>query len=246
MREAGVNLVTRRHLRLGAARAAPRASTTSAGWTRSSTCCTRAASASTWPPRPRRRRRGFARAPGDAAGRPPTAPAVAGRPAGLLPELAGLPRAARWRSSSDGRRYGEHPAVVLWHVSQRATAATTRTATATCRAAAFRRLAAATGTATSTALNDAWGTAFWSQRYATGTRCCRRGSRRPSPTRPSSWTSAGSPPTSCWPTTRRARRAARPPRRPGDHQLHGHAHFKHDGLLRLGAARWTSSPTTTT
>ena len=51
-------------------------------------------------------------------------------------------------------------------------------------------------------LNDAWGTAFWSQRYTDFERgAAAPHRRRRSPTPRSSWTSAGSPPTSCSPTS---------------------------------------------
>ena len=84
------------------------------------------------------------------------------------------------------------------------------------------------------ALNDAWGTAFWRQRYYDWDEILPpRTGPAPSPTRPSSWTSPGSPPTSCWTATeaeaailRGALRAA------GHHQLHG----LHMGLH----SRWTT------
>ena len=61
-------------------------------------------------------------------------------------------------------RYGDHPAVVLWHVSNELGC---HNAHCYCdvSAEAFRRwLADRYGDVAS--LNDAWGTAFWSQRYA--------------------------------------------------------------------------------
>ena len=62
-------------------------------------------------------------------------------------------------------RYAHHPALAAWHVSNElgchnlydySDDAATR----------VPRLAVGRGTATSTALNHAWGTAFWSQRYS--------------------------------------------------------------------------------
>ena len=58
MREAGVNIVSAGRSSPGPASSRPRTPGTSAGSTRSWTCCTPAASRSTWPPPPRPRRRG--------------------------------------------------------------------------------------------------------------------------------------------------------------------------------------------
>ena len=73
-------------------------------------------------------------------------------------------RALRAGDARSPSGYGDHPALALWHVSQRARRPQ--------RALLLRRVApppSATGcaraTATLDALNDAWGTAFWSQRY---------------------------------------------------------------------------------
>ena len=168
MREAGVTLVTRRRLLLGAAGAEPRATfelrlARPTCWT----CCTTAASRvdlatataspppwlSTAPPRDR--------CPVDADG----TTALAGWPAGLVPELAGLPRAragsgrAPWPSAT-----ATTPPLVLWHVSNELGG---HNAHCYCDVSAPPRSGpgCARATATSTALNDAWGTAFWSQRY---------------------------------------------------------------------------------
>ena len=173
--------------------------------------------------------------------------AVAGRPAGLVPQLAGLPR-ARPRPGTRSWPSGT-PTTRRWRCGTSPTswAATTAAATATCRAAAFRDwLRERYGDLD--ALNEAWGTAFWSQRYGDWEQVLPpRRTHRPSPTRRSSWTSRGSPPTRCSTAPRRARRAApAQPGRPGHHQLHGHEARARHGLLALGAASWTSSPTTTT
>jgi beta-galactosidase len=61
------------------------------------------------------------------------------------------------------RRYGAHPAVRLWHVSNELGCHNGR-CYCDVSAAAFRRWLA-DRYRTVTALNDAWGTAFWSQRY---------------------------------------------------------------------------------
>ncbi len=61
------------------------------------------------------------------------------------------------------RRYGEHPAVRLWHVSNELGCHNSR-CFCDVSAAAFRVwLEARYGDVA--ALNDAWGTAFWSQHY---------------------------------------------------------------------------------
>ena len=166
MREAGVNFVSRRDLLLGAARAAAgRVRLRLAGpgaWT----CCTTAASGSTWPPPPRRRRLAGPAAPRGAAGRPGRQPAVARQPAGLLPHLAGLRRAVaaagraagaagtpttrRWRCGTSSNELGCHNAHCYCDVS----------------AAAFRGWLQRAVRRPRTALNEAWGTAFWSQHYA--------------------------------------------------------------------------------
>ncbi|MBU5421221.1 beta-galactosidase [Cellulomonas hominis] len=62
-------------------------------------------------------------------------------------------------------RYGDHPALVLWHISNEYGCHVAR-CYCDASAAAFRRwLEEKYGDIT--ALNDAWGTAFWSQRYDT-------------------------------------------------------------------------------
>ena len=127
------------------------------------------------------------------------------------------------------RRYGVHPAVRLWHVSNELGCHNGR-CWCDVSAAAFRRwLADRYGDIEK--LNDAWGTTFWSQHYARSTRCCRRGSRLRCPTRPNSWTSPASPPTPCWTTTAPTRRLRRT-RRARHDELHGRHAPVRTGLLR--------------
>ena len=89
---------------------------------------------------------------------------VAGRPPALAAHLAGLPRArpARWSGRSPSR-YADHPALVAWHVSNELGCHNVYDYSDDA-ARAFRDwLRARYGTLD--ALNHAWGTAFWSQRY---------------------------------------------------------------------------------
>ena len=140
-----------------------RAGTTSAGWTTCSTCCTRAASASSSPPRPPRRRRGSRpRTPTRCRSTPTArgcahgsrtltacAPGVPGGRAAIAAELAG--RLRRSPGAPDVARAQR----VRLHVPS---------ASATTSAAAFRVwLRDRYGTLE--ALNEAWWTTFWSQRY---------------------------------------------------------------------------------
>jgi beta-galactosidase len=68
-------------------------------------------------------------------------------------------------ASELARRYGEHPALALWHVHNEYGAPVSQDYSPA-SAEAFRRwLQDRYGTIE--ALNDAWGTAFWGQRYAT-------------------------------------------------------------------------------
>ena len=183
-----------RRLLLGDAGDGAGRSTTSAGWTGSSTCCTRPASRSAWRRRPPRRRRGSRtptrsslpvtvewRTPGHRLAR------------GVLPELAGLPRRPSQRSpgaagralrgASGARALARQqrvrrprPGVLLRRPARRRSAHWLRDA--------VRDL---------DALNDAWGTAFWSQRYtAVGGDRRRRAPPRCRSTRRSGWTSRGS------------------------------------------------------
>ena len=93
-------------------------------------------------------------------------------------------------------RYADHPAVRC------GTSATSsaRSATATC---AGRRSRAGwrTATATSTTLNAAWGTAFWSQRLAGWDEVLPPRRAPYLATRPATSTSAASPPTPSWRST---------------------------------------------
>ena len=188
----------RRHLLLGAARAARRAGSSSAGWTEvldllhaggiRVDLATATASPPPWLTRAH---------PEIAAGARRRHRALARRPAGLLPQLAGLPRAlaARWCEAL-AERYARPPGAGACGTSATSSAATTRAATAT---SAPRRSATgcASATATSTGSTTPGAPRSGASATATGTRSCRRAPRRPSPTRPSSSTSSGSPPTSC-------------------------------------------------
>ena len=61
-------------------------------------------------------------------------------------------------------RYAEHPAVVMWHVGNEYGCHLSHGLLG-CRARRVPRLAASAATTTIDALNEAWGTNFWSQRY---------------------------------------------------------------------------------
>ena len=106
-------------------------------------------------------------------------------------------------------RYADHPALALWHVSNELGC---HNALCYCdvSAAAFRALAAASATATSSALNDAWGTAFWSQRYGDFEEVLppRVRAELPEP-----HAAAGLPPLHLRPAPRQLRRRARRPAR---------------------------------
>ena len=85
--------------------------------------------------------------------------------ASLLPELTGVPALRRHASSRrSSQRYADHPALQLWHVNNEYGCHVSHCYCDT-SAAAFRAwLEAKYGTIE--ALNEAWGTAFWSQHYA--------------------------------------------------------------------------------
>ena len=108
------------------------------------------------PPRPLPR--GSRGPPGDPAGRPrrdaPSGPA-AGRPgARARRSSASTP----WRSPTQlAQRYHDHPALAMWHVSNEYACHNIPCYCDTCAPASGRGCASAT--ATSTRLNDAWGTA---------------------------------------------------------------------------------------
>ena len=118
--------------------------------------------------RPRRRRRGCRRA----APRDRCRSTADGRRLwhgsrqAFCPSSPDLPRAVAATRRAAGRRATATTRRWRCGTSTTSTAATTSTATATSAAVAFRELAAATRYGDRrTALNDAWGTAFWSQRY---------------------------------------------------------------------------------
>ena len=249
MREAGVNLVTRRHLPLGAAGAAP--GSYEFGWLDDVLDLLHGGGiASTSPPRPPRRRRGSrTRYPEIAAGRPPTASGSGrgGRQA-LLPELAGVPR-ARAGAGRAARRAGTAttPRVALWHVSQRVRLPQ--------RALLLRRvggrvprLAAATGTATSTRSTTPGAPRSGASATPTGSEiaAAARGADVANPAQRLDFRRFSSDELlDCFRAERDVLRA-HSPEHPGHHQLHGRCRTDEHGLLGVGAARWTSSPTTTT
>ena len=136
-------------------------------------------------------------APGDPARARRRHRAVARQPAGLVPQLAGVPRAR----PGAGRRAWPSVTTTTPHsrcgTSPTSSAATTRTATATSAAEAFRGwLRARYGDLARAQRGVGHGVLEPALRRR-ATRCCRRGPRRPSPTPRSSWTSPGSAPTRC-------------------------------------------------
>ena len=202
-------------------------------------CCTRAGSrvdlaTATASPPPWLTRAHPEILPVRADGRPP----LARRPAGLVPQLADVPRALAPARASSCRALRRPPAVVLWHVEQRARRAQ--------RALLLRREAAAFRDwlrdryATSTASTTRGARRSGASTTATGRRSCppRVAPTFPNPTqqldfhrfslRRAAWTAAG-----------RARRAPRAhPRHPGHHELHGCMELvTQHGLLRHWAAR---------
>ncbi len=131
-------------------------------------------------------------------------------------------------------RFHDHPALVMWHVSNELGG---HNAHCYCdvSAADFRAWLERRYT-TLEALNDAWGTAFWSQRYTAWEQVLPAAHRahlpQPDP-------AAGLRPVqlrrAAGPLLRRARRAApAESRRPGHHELHGDGARPQHGLLRLG------------
>ena len=141
-----------------------RASTTSPGSTRSWACCTRAASPWTSPPPPPPHRPGCRRH----TRRSSPSIAMATR-CGRAADRRGAPALPVYRehalalTAQLARRYHEHPALALWHVSNEYACHNLPCYCDTC-AAAFRGWLRGRYGALE-ALNDAWGTAFWSQRY---------------------------------------------------------------------------------
>ena len=193
MREAGVNLVSVGHLLVGAARAADRACSTSAGWTECSTCCTAPASRvdlgtpTASPPRVV-----LHRTPGGPAGRPATGVRLG----------VGLARHASARA-----RRSTAPAAVRHHHGSwpSATASTPRWRCGTCTTSTARRVRSlllrhASPAAFRRWLRRRYGDAGGAQRRLghgvlgpalrrRGRDRRRRGARRPPSTRRSSWTS---------------------------------------------------------
>jgi hypothetical protein len=181
-------------------------------------------------PAPRGRHRGRPRdgdgVPAAVAGRaPPREPARHARRGahvdrlapGVLPELPGLPRGRRADGHRDGRALRGAPGARAVARQQRVRRAHAALLLRGVRAR-LPRLARAPPRDLD-ALNAAWGTAFWSQRYGRWEEIQPPRSRRTRPTRRRSSTSAASAPTRCWPATtssatcsRGSRRTCRSPR----------------------------------
>ena len=121
-------------------------------------------------------------------------------------------------------RYAGHPALAMWHVSNELGCHNVH-CYCDVSAAAFRRWLRAPVRRPSRRSTRPGAPTFWSQRYGDLDEVLPpRLSDRASPTRPSSSTSRGSPPTSCSPTTApSATCCTGSPRRPGDDELHGDA-----------------------
>ena len=176
------------------------------------------------------------RAPGDPPGRRRRPHAVAGQPAVLVPQLAGVPRARPAARRRDGPPLRQRTPPSGSGTSATSWAATTARCWCDVSAAAFRRW-----------LTDRYGVDRRAQRRLghrvlvaalrrLRRRCCRRGSRRRCRTRPTRWTSPASAPTSCCPTTGpSATCCGRCPPGPGDHEPHVISPPERAGLLPLGA-----------
>ena len=155
-------------------------------------------------------------------------------------------RAAASITEQLARRYGCHPAVVLWHVHNEYGAPVSACYCDDLRCG-LPRLAARP-------LRHSGRTERGLGHRLLGPAIRRLGRDRRAPggadasaTRPSGWTSHASPPTQLLAMLHRRARRAPParPRRPGHHQLHG-APTAIRWTTGRGAGRWTSSPTTTT
>lgn len=92
-------------------------------------------------------------------------------------------------------RYGDHPALALWHVFNEYGVPVSACYCDSC-AAHFRRWLTKTYESVD-GVNEAWGTAFGASATETSTRSTRRDSPRPPSTRPSRWTIRGSPTPRC-------------------------------------------------
>ena len=155
-----------------------------------------------------------------------------------------MPRSAL--ASRLAERYADHPAVVMWHVNNEYGCHNWH-CFCDVSAEAFRSWLRDKYDGLDE-LNDAWGTAFWSQHYARlGGGQAAAGRRLPhaSRTPASSWTGGGSPPTSCSRCYRAEADAVRA-RREQPVTTNFMSFFKPVDYRRLGAASRTSSPTTTT
>ena len=175
-------------------------------------------------------------------------PPVLGQPAGVLPQLTGVPRAAAGLAGELARRYAGHPAVALWHVNNEFGCHDAHCYCDT-SAEAFRRLAAAPLRRRSTRSTRPGARRSGASATATGTRSMPpRRARRPGATRPSSSTSrrfSSDELLGCYRAERDAvlRRLSRPCRSP---PTSWSPRFKPTWTTGPGRRSWTSSPTTTT
>ena len=121
------------------------------------------------------------------------------RPASFCPSSPAYRQAAAAITEQLARRYADHPALALWHVHNEYGGANAHCYCPT-SAAAFRGwLRDRYGDLD--ALNEAWGTTFWSQRYGDWAEIEPPLAHRPASTPPSSSTSCASPPTRTWPAS---------------------------------------------
>ena len=177
-------------------------------------------------------------------------PAVARRPAGVLPQLAGRTASARCALVEQLAAALRRPPGA-GDVARRATstAATTRTATATCSAAAFRSWLRRPVRATSTPSTTRGARRSGASATPTGRRSCRRAVaptvRQPDP-------AAGLPPVLLRRAAGELLAAERDvlhgahPGHPGHHELHGPDASRATWTTGPGPPSRTSSPTTTT
>ncbi len=128
--------------------------------------------------------------PGDAAGHRGRRALLAWQPPALLRAQPGLPAACVRITERLARELGDHPAVRLWHLHNEY-ACHIPACYCDVSAAAFRDWLRRRYGSTD-ALNEAWGTAFWSQRYRDFAEVLPPRVTPAHPTRPRSWTTTAS------------------------------------------------------